>query len=511
MEGLIEVRRLMDDVQPAAHVLRMCCATCCACRREGHEEDMLAALKADLSRGRMEALIERGCDACVARMAEEHEDDMLAALKADLGRGRMEALIEVWHCVCRLNSLSPPSPRPTHHTPRQVGTPLTLRPGRSKVVYELLGVFRGASKGASEVATKVAKIIFLFPPPLLQVGTPLTLRPGHSQVVYGPGRWVCFEAPQQGASTASPILPPPLDQVGTPLTLRPGHSEVVHEPLGVVLIISPWNFPLLLSLEPLIGALAAGNVVVLKPSEHSPSCSHLLSRLLPLYLDSQAVQARAAGAIPGRCYPRQAALHSWDGCSCGGDGLHAWLHSPLFPASRPHHRPSPRLASQRPRTRHTHRQGVMLVEKPPSCSLTPACLPRFMPCEAQARHRQGTGKAQARHRQGTVKAPQKVTHSSSLVPRETSALPLPRNHQVVEGGPETAKALLGRRWDKIFFTGGTAVGRIVMEAASKHLTPVTLELGGKNPLFIDESADLEVRAADLEVCACCLECNVHVP
>ncbi|CAI5469035.1 unnamed protein product [Closterium sp. Yama58-4] len=372
MEGLIEVRRLMDDVQPAAHVLRMCCATCCACRREGHEEDMLAALKADLSRGRMEALIERGCDACVARMAEEHEDDMLAALKADLGRGRMEALIEVWHCVCRLNSLSPPSPRPTHHTPRQVGTPLTLRPGRSKVVYELLGVFRGASKGASEVATKVAKIIFLFPPPLLQVGTPLTLRPGHSQVVYGPGRWVCFEAPQQGASTASPILPPPLDQVGTPLTLRPGHSEVVHEPLGVVLIISPWNFPLLLSLEPLIGALAAGNVVVLKPSEHSPSCSHLLSRLLPLYLDSQAVQ-------------------------------------------------------------------------------------------------------------------------------------------VVEGGPETAKALLGRRWDKIFFTGGTAVGRIVMEAASKHLTPVTLELGGKNPLFIDESADLEVRAADLEVCACCLECNVHVP
>ncbi|CAI5484119.1 unnamed protein product, partial [Closterium sp. Yama58-4] len=144
-------------------------------------------------------------------------------------------------------------------------------------------------------------------------------------------------------------------KVGTPLTLRPGHSEVVHEPLGVVLIISPWNFPLLLSLEPLIGALAAGNVVVLKPSEHSPSCSHLLSRLLPLYLDSQAVQ-------------------------------------------------------------------------------------------------------------------------------------------VVEGGPETAKALLGRRWDKIFFTGGTAVGRIVMEAASKHLTPVTLELGGKNPLFIDESADLEVSA-----------------
>ncbi|CAI5527278.1 unnamed protein product [Closterium sp. Naga37s-1] len=124
-----------------------------------------------------------------------------------------------------------------------------------------------------------------------------------------------------------------------------------------------------LSLEPLLGALAAGNVVVLKPSELSPACSHLLSRLLPLYLDSQAVQA------------------------------------------------------------------------------------------------------------GAIRASQ----------------------QVVEGGPETGKALLGRRWDKIFFTGGTALGRIVMEAASKHLTPVTLELGGKNPLFIDESADLEVCAADLEV------------
>ncbi|CAI5469561.1 unnamed protein product [Closterium sp. Yama58-4] len=194
------------------------------------------------------------------RMAEEHEDDMMAALKADLGRGRMEGLIEV------------------------------------------LGVWKAAS--------------FMLK---------------HFK------KWV---KPQK---------------VGTPLTMRPGHSEVVYEPLGVVLIISPWNFPLLLSLEPLIGALAAGNVVVLKPSEHPPSCSHLLSRLLPLYVDSHAVQ-------------------------------------------------------------------------------------------------------------------------------------------VVEGGPETGKALLGRRWDKIFFTGGTALGRIVMEAASKHLTPVTLELGGKNPLFIDESADLEISA-----------------
>ncbi|CAI5502347.1 unnamed protein product [Closterium sp. Naga37s-1] len=196
----------------------------------------------------------------LVRMAEEHEDDMMAALKADLGRGRMEALIEV------------------------------------------LGVWKAASHMLKHFK-----------------------------------KWL------------QPY------KVGTPLLLRPGRSEVLYEPLGVVLIISPWNFPFLLSLEPLLGALAAGNVAVLKPSELSPACSHLLSRLLPLYLDSHAVQ-------------------------------------------------------------------------------------------------------------------------------------------VVEGGPETGKALLGQRWDKIFFTGGTPLGRIVMEAASKHLTPVTLELGGKNPLFIDESADLEVSA-----------------
>lgn len=144
-------------------------------------------------------------------------------------------------------------------------------------------------------------------------------------------------------------------KVNTPLMLQPGRSEVVPEPMGVVLVIVPWNFPFLLSLEPLVGALAAGNAVCLKPSEHSPACSQLLAKLVSLYLDAEAVQ-------------------------------------------------------------------------------------------------------------------------------------------VVEGGPSTGQLLLAQRWDKIFFTGGTALGRLVMEAATRHLTPVTLELGGKNPLYIDETADLEVSA-----------------
>jgi len=65
---------------------------------------------------------------------------------------------------------------------------------------------------------------------------------------------------------------------------------------------------------------------------------------------------------------------------------------------------------------------------------------------------------------------------------------------VVEGGAETAQALLAERFDHIFFTGGVATGRLVMAAAAKHLTPVTLELGGKNPCIVDADTDLDITA-----------------
>jgi aldehyde dehydrogenase (NAD+) len=64
--------------------------------------------------------------------------------------------------------------------------------------------------------------------------------------------------------------------------------------------------------------------------------------------------------------------------------------------------------------------------------------------------------------------------------------------QVVEGGVPVVTALLEQKWDKIFYTGSPRVGRIVMAAAAKHLTPVTLELGGKCPVYIDDSVDLKV-------------------
>lgn len=69
------------------------------------------------------------------------------------------------------------------------------------------------------------------------------------------------------------------------------------------------------------------------------------------------------------------------------------------------------------------------------------------------------------------------------------------NHvEVVQGGIEVSEKLLAKRWDYIFFTGSVAVGKIVAKAAAGHLTPVTLELGGKNPCLIDETANLRLAA-----------------
>jgi aldehyde dehydrogenase (NAD+) len=65
---------------------------------------------------------------------------------------------------------------------------------------------------------------------------------------------------------------------------------------------------------------------------------------------------------------------------------------------------------------------------------------------------------------------------------------------IVEGNRDVNQMLLAERWDLIFFTGSPSLGKMVMEAASKHLTPVVLELGGKSPCIIDKSADLKVAA-----------------
>lgn len=144
-------------------------------------------------------------------------------------------------------------------------------------------------------------------------------------------------------------------RVPTPMVGQPGRSWVQPEPLGVVLIIGAWNYPVQLVLSPLIPALAAGNCAVIKPSEIAASAAGLMAKLIPRYLDSGAVR-------------------------------------------------------------------------------------------------------------------------------------------VVEGAVEETTALLKQRFDHIFYTGGSVVGKIVMRAAAEHLTPVTLELGGKSPCVIDQGADLKSAA-----------------
>lgn len=145
------------------------------------------------------------------------------------------------------------------------------------------------------------------------------------------------------------------EKVKTSIRTFPSSAEIVPEPLGVVLVISAWNYPILLSLDPVVGAIAAGNAVVLKPSEIAPATSSVLAKLIEKYMDNSFVR-------------------------------------------------------------------------------------------------------------------------------------------VVEGAVDETTALLQQKWNKIFYTGNGRVGKIVMTAAAKHLTPVVLELGGKSPVVVDSNNNLLVAA-----------------
>lgn len=141
----------------------------------------------------------------------------------------------------------------------------------------------------------------------------------------------------------------------TPAFFRPGRSSVRFDPLGTVLVMAPWNYPVQLLISPLAAAVAAGNTVVAKPSELAPATSETIVRLADQYLDTEAV---------------------------------------VF----------------------------------------------------------------------------------------------------VEGGVPEATALLDQRWDHILYTGNGAVGRVVAAAAAKHLTPVTLELGGQSPTIVASDANIRLAA-----------------
>lgn len=93
-----------------------------------------------------------------------------------------------------------------------------------------------------------------------------------------------------------------------------------------------------------------------------------------------------------------------------------------------------------------------------------------------------------------LKPSELTPHTSKLISKIVNEVFETNHVTVVEGGVESGQNLLSQRWDYIFFTGSVAVGKIVAEAAAKHLTPITLELGGKNPCIIDEKANLKLTA-----------------
>jgi aldehyde dehydrogenase (NAD+) len=93
-----------------------------------------------------------------------------------------------------------------------------------------------------------------------------------------------------------------------------------------------------------------------------------------------------------------------------------------------------------------------------------------------------------------LKPPVASPHTTRVIAKMITDHFDPAYLSVMEGGAETVQMLLRERFDHIFFTGGSPTGRLVMEAAARHLTPVTLELGGKNPCIVDHNVDLDVAA-----------------
>ncbi len=94
--------------------------------------------------------------------------------------------------------------------------------------------------------------------------------------------------------------------------------------------------------------------------------------------------------------------------------------------------------------------------------------------------------------------PSELTPNTSKITREIIEAVFDKNHvSVVEGGVPVSQELLAQRWDYIFFTGSVPVGRIVAKAAAEHITPVTLELGGKSPCIVDETANIKLAAKRL--------------
>uniref|UniRef100_A0A4W2BV80 aldehyde dehydrogenase [NAD(P)(+)] n=1 Tax=Bos indicus x Bos taurus TaxID=30522 RepID=A0A4W2BV80_BOBOX len=292
------------------------------------------------------------------------------------------------------------------------------------------------------------------------------------------------------------------EKVSKNLATQLDSAFIRKEPFGLVLILSPWNYPLNLSLGPLVGALAAGNCVVLKPSEISKNTEKVLAEVLPRYLD-QVSQARCrpgshTGAEQGQAGPLGPGqdlssdllwvVWPWPGhqllCSPLRE-TEGWGLSPGAPCLSLvilTSVPTPTL----PDPNLTRAELVLPL------SSAPGALPAPHPAQLEPWHnwvRPGKG--------GAAPGRQAARWALRLGPQREPPFVHPPSQScfaVVLGGPQETGRLLEHKFDYIFFTGNPQVGKIVMTAAAKHLTPVTLELGGKNPCYVDDNCDPQTVA-----------------
>ena len=158
------------------------------------------------------------------------------------------------------------------------------------------------------------------------------------------------------------------ERVKVPLTFKPGSARIVSQPLGVVLVIAPWNYPVQLSLAPMVAALAAGNTVVLKPSELAPATSAVLAELVPTYLDGRAVAVVEGGADVAQELLAQRFDHIlYTGGQRGRQGRHAGGRRAPHAGHAGARRQEPGDRRRRRRRRHRrppHRLGPLRQRRP---------------------------------------------------------------------------------------------------------------------------------------------------
>ncbi|CAH2222502.1 fatty aldehyde dehydrogenase isoform X1 [Pelobates cultripes] len=297
---------------------------------------------------------------------------------------------------------------------------------------------------------------------------------------------------------------------------------IQYEPLGVVLIIGAWNYPIVVLLQPLVGAIAAGNAAVIKPSEVSENTAKLLEKVIPQYLDKELYPVVNGGIPETTELLSQRFDHIfYTGNTNVGKIIMSAASKFLTPVTLELGGKSPcyidkdcdiDIASRRitwgkfancgqtciapdyilcdksiqGRLVEKIKETINVCEKYWHLARVHCIILSSLICNQSSMNKQGNA---------AVIKPSEVSENTAKLLEKVIPQYLDKElYPVVNGGiPETTE-LLSQRFDHIFYTGNTNVGKIIMSAASKFLTPVTLELGGKSPCYIDKDCDIDIAS-----------------